>query len=75
MNKSAIKELIAPCFTAGVASVQEVCGFLKYNRHTLNSEKNKGKLKQIDRGVFAIDDVVNWLFANPRYLSRVNNNQ
>ena len=71
MNKTAIKELISPCFTAGVATEIVIASFLKYERRTLNAAKNKGKLKQIDRGVYAIDDVVNWLCANPRYLSRI----
>ena len=74
MNKNAIKELIAPCFTGGIASSQKLASFLGYERHILILAKNKGKLKQIDRGVYTIDDVVNWLSANPRYLSRINNN-
>lgn len=73
MNKTAIKELISPCFIAGIASEKTIASFLKYERHTLCIARNKGKLKQIDRGVYAIDDVVNWLCANPRYLSRISN--
>lgn len=71
MNKKEIKELIAPYFTAGVISETALASILNMNRRNINRIKNEGKLHTVDRGVYAIDDVTNFLSANPRYVVRI----
>lgn len=71
MNKQLIKEMLSPCFTAGVATTSQIAGFLNLSCRTISTAHEKGKLRKIDRGVYSIDDVVNWLFANPRYISKI----
>lgn len=74
MNKKEIKEILLPYFTAGVITEKHLAEALKYERRVINTNKNKGLLRQVDRGTYAIDDVVNWLFAAPRYLRRMSRN-
>jgi hypothetical protein len=71
MNKQLLKEMLSPCFTAGVATTSQIAAFLNLSYRTISGASEKGKLRKIDRGVYNIDDVANWLCANPRYIAKI----
>ena len=75
MNKSKIRELLAAAGVAGVVKGAQLAAALKISKRTVANAKTKGELKQVDRGTYAADAVVEWLYANPRYLTRICANQ
>lgn len=72
MNKTEIKCLLLDNGVSGVVSTQKLASALGWNIRTISGAVTSGKLKRIDRNAFALDDVVNWLYANQRYIVRLN---
>ena len=75
MNKNKIREMLAAAGIVGVTNRLRLAAALKISPRTVSDAKTKGELKQVDRGTYSVDGIVEWLFANPRYLSRLCANQ
>lgn len=71
MNKTKIRELLEQAGIAGVVTTRCLAEKLGISVRTVNSVKNKGQLRQIDRNTFDLDSIVEWLYAHPRYIARL----
>ncbi len=71
MNKKKIREILAGVGISEVVSTRYLAAALKLSPRTIASARKKGELRQIDRGTYDLDSIVEWLFARPRYITRV----
>lgn len=58
-NKGVDKQIVSRSTLASVLNLS--------NRVIYNASK-KGDLPEIDRGIYALNDICCWLISNPRYL-------
>ena len=75
MNKTRIREFLEQSGIAGVVTTRQLAEKLNISVRTVNSAKNKGWLRQIDRNTFDIDSIVDWLFNHPRYITGIYHRQ
>ena len=73
MNKTEIRNFLSQLGLTGVVTTKGLAEFLGLAPQTINAAKNAGKLHQLDRNCFDINSIVNWLFENPRHLTRICN--
>ena len=73
MNNTEIRNLLSQLGLTGVVTTKGLAEFLGLAPQTINAAKNAGKLHQLDRNCFDINSIVNWLFENPRHLTKICN--
>lgn len=71
MGKNEIKKMLMDQGMQPVETVARVAMFLKINPRTLNKWKLEGKIKPIDKATYSLNDIVNLLYENPRYIARI----
>lgn len=71
MNKTAIRTLLAGLGISGVVSSKRLADALKISIRTINAEKLKGHVRQIDRNTYDLESIVEWLYSHPRYMTRI----
>ena len=69
MNKKEIEALLAGM--RSVVSAKQLSDYIGLSIRMIYNLKNKGKLHTVDRGTFCKADVVNFLLANPRYITMI----
>ena len=71
MNKTAIRTLLAGLGISGVVSSKRLADALKISIRTINAEKLRGHVRQIDRNTYDLESIVEWLYSHPRYMTRI----
>ncbi len=71
MNKTEIKNLLIAHGVNGVISAKDLAKILGFATNTINDAKLRGELRSIDRGTYALNAVVDWLYARQRFLTRI----
>lgn len=69
-NKTAIKEWFIQNGAKGIIKASSLANILGVSRRTIANAQRSGKLKNIGKCVFDLNDVVEWSLANPRMLGQ-----
>ena len=72
MNKSALRGLLAAAGFPAVATTADAARLLNLSARTLNKAKNSGALRYIERNTITFDAIVDWLYANPHFQTKLN---
>ena len=72
ITKVYIKSALTEAGISGVVATKRIADALHLSVRTINNAKNRGHLKAADRNAFDVDAIVEWLYAHPRYLTRIN---
>jgi hypothetical protein len=71
ITRTAIKDILTENGLGIAVTTQRLADFLHVTGRTITGQKNSGKLKQVRRNTFDIDAVVDWLYANPQYITKI----
>jgi hypothetical protein len=65
-----VKEWLVEHGAQGILGLSAVSLIVGVSKRTVKDAERSGQLKAIDKCTYTIDDVVNWLIANPRHVAQ-----
>ena len=71
VNKVNIRKMLVDSGVDVVVTTRGLADALGLSVRTITGAKNAGQLKQLDRNCYELESIVDWLYAHPRYLTRV----
>jgi len=75
VKKECIRRMLVDSGVDEVTTTRNLAGALGLSVRTITGAKNKGELKQLDRNCYDLDSIVEWLYANPRYITGIRRKQ
>ena len=75
VKKDCIRTMLVDSGVDVVVTTRGLAEALGLSVRTITGAKNKGELKQLDRNCYELDSVVEWLYANPRYITGIRRKQ
>ena len=71
MTQKFIRETLARAGVGAVVSGQQLAKALRISPSTVRMAKMDGRIRQVDRDTYELEAVVDWLMAQPRYLTKI----
>lgn len=71
ITRTAIKEILIQNGLGIAFTTNKLAEVLQVTNRTITGQKNSGKLKQVRRNTFELDSVVDWLYSNPQYITKI----
>lgn len=71
MNKTMLKDMLTVAGLAPVSTTADAARVLKVSVRLLNSEKNAGRLRYLERNAISFDSIVDWLYAHPHFQTKL----
>ena len=71
-TKTAIKDMLTGKSFPAVVTTQQAAELLNISPRTLNKQKNEGSLRYMERNAISLDAIVDWLYANPHFQTKLN---
>ena len=71
MTKTFIRNALQTAGIYGVVTTRRLADVLRISVRTIGAAKNRGELRQIDRNTFELESIVEWLYAHPRYFTKI----
>ena len=72
MTQKFVRETLARAGLGAVVSGEQLADVLNLHVRTILRIRSQGRfLQPIDRNTYDLDTVVDWLCANPRYMTRI----
>lgn len=71
-TKTAIKDMLTGKSFPTVVTTQQAAELLNISPRTLNKQKNEGSLRYMERNAISLDAIVDWLYANPHFQTKLN---
>lgn len=72
LTKKSVIDILSKRFVCPIVTTKQLAESLKVSQIAIRKARLSGKLKAVDRNCFDLDAVAEWLYANPRFLTKIN---
>lgn len=71
MNKTMLRNMLTAAGLPQVSTTAGAARVLNVSARLLNKAKNAGQLRYLERNAISFDSIVDWLYANPHFQTKL----